>query len=293
MLVASCSLMEPQPPAEARPQIGHDAEGEEHISPQEGVPVCGVVEAISNSSTLNLHHEQRIADDLRIRRSRSRTTLERAVDADAHAAVTSCVREEPHTHPRPQNLAALSPPSSSSFCIPLRGSQLAQGRCLLAPPAQDGLLAGPAFADLSAQAGRGGAERDAAADSGPGAQELEGVLVGGLLRVLCWNVQHKKRIQEIEELRERHGDALCLQEVHNDFQAVGILPGASAPTTTKSAPQSFHKRLSPLLVRWGGVHAPWPILSLPGKGPRQTLGIISVYLPTHGRRSGADRPDEI
>lgn len=73
----------------------------------------------------------------------------------------------------------------------------------------------------------------------------------------------------------------------------GIFSGASAPTNQVSTAVVTHKRLAPLLVRWGGVHAPWAILNLPGKGARQTLGIISVYLPTHGRRSGADRPDEI
>lgn len=60
-----CS-MEPQLSVEARPQIGPDAECGENVSLKEDAPVCGVVEAISNSSTSNLHHEQHITDASRI-----------------------------------------------------------------------------------------------------------------------------------------------------------------------------------------------------------------------------------
>lgn len=212
----------------------------------------------------------------------------RTVDTGAHAAA-SCVRGEPHTH-------------SASLCIPLPllGSRLAQGQCVLAPLNQDGLPAGPAPAVLSAQAGPGaaggGQVRGAPAESGPVAQEqgLERVLAEGRLRVLCWDIEHKKRIQEIDELQERHWDVLCLQEVHNDFQASGhIVRRIRSHNGQVSTAIVVHKRLSPLLVRWGGVHAPLAILKLPGKDPQQTIGIASVYLPTHGRRSGADRPDEV
>lgn len=305
---AVCPLTAQVHPAVPRSQSRPDAEGEENTSAQASGPVCDMVEVIDNSLTLILHIQGQLgtANDLGTCGSYSCTSPERTVGTDASGAVVvaSCVREELHTHPPPLRTSASAQSSSSASVCPSlqpRSSQLAQGRCVLAPPAQDGLPVGPDLAVLSAQAGPGavgeeGEAHNAPADSGPVAreQELDGILAEGRLRVLCWNIEHKKHIQEIDELNERHWDVLCLQELHNDFQAGGhIVRRVRSHNGQVSTAVVVHKRLAPLLVRWGGVQAPWAILRLPGSSPPQTIGVASVYLPTHGRRSGADRPDEV
>lgn len=292
-------------------QSGCRSPGRSVVSPAPG-------KNLVNSGPWGSHLElSTAANDSRACGVPSSSTPERPVGMAGHiidtVAVTLSLRDTSSTQflvhppsplPCDRSSFAKGAPLASLDTSPLfhrRDSQLAQGQDVLAPLVKVsyplGLPSQPFRPQEFADEGEG--REDAPAGSQPIAcrraqardrePEPEDDKLEGRLWVLCWNIEHNKH----------RGDRRVAVAAMGRFmpsRSPQRFPSGSTYRATKSFTEwaSQHGGGRPQEARPSprSTFAPWAILQFPGR-PQQTIGIASVYLPTRGRRSGAEQPNDV